>query len=98
MTLAQTARKGLPNVSNTSDTLGWAYYNNGGYSVAASLFEDAIKATPNNQTYRYHLGLTYQKLNNPAKAKAEFEKVISLNPTSPLADQARRLLSELTSG
>jgi tetratricopeptide (TPR) repeat protein len=98
LTLAQTARKGLPNLSNTADTLGWAYYTNGGYSVAAPLFEEAIKAAPNNQTYRYHLGLTYQKLNDPARAKTELERVISLNPTSPLADQARRVLSELTNG
>ena len=57
-----------------------------------------MKATPNNQTYRYHLGLTYQKLNDPVKAKAELEKVISLNPASPVADQARQALSQLSGG
>jgi len=98
LTLAQTARKGLPNLPNAADTLGWAYYNNGGYSVAAPLLEDAVKATPNSQAYRYHLGLTYQKLNDPAKAKAELEKVIGLNPTSPIADQARHALSQLSGG
>jgi len=96
LTLAQTARKGLPHLPNSADTLGWAYYHNGGYSVAVPLFEDAVKAIPNNATYRYHLGLTYQKLNDPTRAKAEFEKVIALNPTSPLADQARHSLSELS--
>jgi len=98
LTLAQTARRGLPKLPNAADTLGWAYYHNGGYSVAVPLFEDAVKATPNNQTYRYHLGLTYQKLNDPVKAKAELEKVISLNPVSPVADQARRALSQLSGG
>jgi len=98
LTLAQTARKGLPNLPNAADTLGWAYYNNGGYSVAAPILEDAVKATPNNQAYRYHLGLTYQKLNDPAKAKAELEKVISLNPASPIADQARQALAQLSGG
>jgi Flp pilus assembly protein TadD len=98
LTLAQTARKGLPNLPNVADTLGWAYYNNGGYSVAAPLLEDAVKAIPNNQSYRYHLGLTYQKLNDPAKAKAELEKVINVNPASPLADQARHALSQISGG
>jgi cellulose synthase operon protein C len=98
LTLAQTARKGLPKLPNAEDTLGWAYYNNGGYSVAEPLLEDAVKATPNNQTYRYHLGLTYQKLNDPAKAKAEFEKAINLDPKSPLADRARNALSQLSGG
>jgi tetratricopeptide (TPR) repeat protein len=92
LSLAQTARKGLPNTPNSADTLGWAYYNNSAFSVAAPLFEEAVKANPNNQTYRYHLGLTYQKLSNPERAKAEFEKVISINPNSPLAEQARRFL------
>jgi Flp pilus assembly protein TadD len=92
LTLAQTARKGLPHVANSADTLGWAYYNNGGYSVAAPLFEEAVKALPNNQTYRYHLGITYQKLNDSARAKAELEKAISLDPKSPVADQARGVL------
>ena len=98
LTLAQTARRGLPNLPNSADTLGWAYYNNGGFSVAAPLLEDAVKATPDNQAYRYHLGLTYQKLNDPAKAKAELEKVISLNPASPLAEQARHALRQLSGG
>ena len=98
LTLAQTARRGLPNLPNSADTLGWAYYNNGGYSVAVPLLEDAVKATPNNQAYRYHLGLTYQKLNDPAKAKAELEKAINLNPKSPVADQARSALSQLSGG
>ncbi len=98
LSLAETARKGLPKLPNSADTLGWAYYNNGAYSVAAPLFEDAVKNVPNNQTYRYHLGLTYEKLNDSSRAKVELEKAIALNPTSPLADQARRALSELTGG
>ena len=98
LTLAQTARKGLPNLPNSADTLGWAYYSNGAYSVAAPLFEDAVKKVPGNQTYRYHLGLTYQKLNDPSRAKVELQKVIDLNPKSPVADQARHTLSELAGG
>jgi tetratricopeptide (TPR) repeat protein len=92
LTLAQTARKGMPNVPNSADTLGWAYYNNAAYSIAAPLFEQAVKAKPDNQTYRYHLGLTYQKLNDAVRAKTEFEKVVALNPNSPLAEQAKRFL------
>src|SRR5262249_11784076 len=92
LTLAQTARKGLPNTPNSADTLAWAYYNNSAFSVAAPLFEEAVKANPNNQTYRYHLGLTYQTLTHPERATAEFEKVMSINPKSPAAEQARPFL------
>jgi len=96
LTLAQTARRGLPNLPNSADTLGWAYYHNGAYSVAVPLFEDAVKKVPGNLTYHYHLGLTYQKLNESGRARAEFEKTINLDPKSPLANEARRALTQTT--
>lgn len=96
LTLAQVARKGLPNLPNSADTLGWAYYNNAAYSVATPLFEEAIKKGPDNQTYRYHLAMNYRKLNDLTRARTELGKVISLNPTSPIAELARQALSEIS--
>src|SRR5207248_3149607 len=74
LTLAQTARRGLPNLPNSADTLGWAYDHNGAYSVAVPFFDDAVQKAPGNLTYRYHLGLTYQRLNDLGRARTEFEK------------------------
>jgi tetratricopeptide (TPR) repeat protein len=96
VTLAQTARRGLPNVPNSADTLGWAYLQIGAYSVAAPLLENAVKSAPSNATYRYHLGLTYQKLNDLERARTEFEKSIRLDPKGPSAEKASRALSELS--
>jgi len=96
LTLAQTARKGLPNLPNAADTLGWAYYHTGAYSAAAPLFEEAIKAQPDRQAYHLHLGLTYQKLRDTSRAKAELQKAISIDAKSPIADQARQAISEIT--
>jgi cellulose synthase operon protein C len=98
LNLAQTARRGLPDSPNTADTLGWAYYQNGAYSVAAPLFAEAVKKMSDNVDYRYHLGLTYQKLNDNDRARAQFEKIIGLNPKSPAADQARRALGQISGG
>ena len=89
LTLAQTARRGLPTLPNSADTLGWAYYHGGSFSVAAPLLEEAVKKEPLNSTYHYHLGLTYQKLKEPARARAELQKAISIAPKSPIADLAR---------
>ena len=94
LTLAQAAHKGLPNQPSTADTLGWAYYHNGAFSVAAPLFEDATRKAPGSADYHYHLGLTYQKLNDGNRARAELEKAISLDPKSPVADQARQALAQ----
>src|ERR1035438_3151420 len=57
LSLAQTARRGLPTLPNSADTLGWAYYRGGSFSVAAPLFEEAVKKEPTNPTYHYQLGL-----------------------------------------
>lgn len=96
LTLAQTARRGLPNLANTADTLAWAYFHNGAFSVAAPLLEDAVKKDPGNSSYRYHLGLIYQNLNDSTRARAELEKAIRIDPKSPIAESARRALSRLT--
>jgi len=98
LTLAQTARRGLPDVPNSADTLGWAYFQNGAYSVAVALLENAVKGAPSNATYRYHLGATYQKLNKSGRARSEFEKSIRLDPHAPSAEKASRALSELSGG
>jgi tetratricopeptide (TPR) repeat protein len=94
LTLAQAAHRGMPDVPSSADTLGWAYYHNGAFSVAAPLFEDAIKKLPNNPAYHYHLGMTYQKLSDSARAHEELEKAISLDPKSPVAEQARQALGQ----
>jgi tetratricopeptide (TPR) repeat protein len=96
LTYAQTARRGLPDLPNSADTLGWAYYHNGAFSVAAPLFEDAVKKVPGNLTYRYHLGLAYQKLNDFVQARTQFEKIINVDPKSPVAEQARHALSGIS--
>jgi tetratricopeptide (TPR) repeat protein len=98
LSLAQVARRGLPTSANTADTLGWAYYQNGAYSVAVPLLEEAVSKAAENAAYRYHLGITYQKLKDNSKAKAQLEKAIGLSPSSPVADQSRRALSELAGG
>jgi tetratricopeptide (TPR) repeat protein len=98
LTLAQTARRGLANVPNSADTLGWAYFQNGAYSVAVSLLEEAVKGAPSNATYRYHLGLVYQKLSDVKRARAEFEKSIRIAPDTPTAEKASRALTELSGG
>lgn len=94
LTLAQAARRGLPSLPNSADTLGWAYYHGGSFSVAAPLFEEAVKKAPSNSTYHYHLGLTYQKLNETARSRAELQKAIEVSPNSPIADRAREAKSQ----
>ena len=82
LTLAQTARQGMPNSPEPADTLAWAYYYKGAYGFARDLLEDAVKTEPNNATMQYHLGMVYSKLRDKSNAAIHLKKAVSLAPDS----------------
>ena len=55
------------------------------------------KEAPGNLAYRYHLGLTYQKLNETAQPRVQLNKIIDMDPKSPFAGRARQALSNISS-
>jgi len=93
--LAQTGRRGLPNLANTADTLGWAYYRFGAYDSAVDSLRDAVKASPKNSTYHYHLGLAYKAAAKPEAAKQELQLTLKLSPNFSEADEIKKTLGEL---
>jgi len=96
LTLAQTARQGMPNSPSAADTLAWAYYHKGTYAFARDLLEDAVKSDPNNATIQYHLGMVYSKLQDKNNATIHLKKAASLaSPDSPAAKDARAALQGL---
>jgi tetratricopeptide (TPR) repeat protein len=95
LTLAQTARRGMPTSPASADTLAWAYYHKGTYGMARDLLQDAVKADENNATIRLHLGLVYLKLSDRNDAAIQLKKVLSLAPNSPTAEEARKALAEI---
>jgi tetratricopeptide (TPR) repeat protein len=94
VTLAQTARKGMPDSPNSADTLGWAYYKQGIYQSAIGLFQEAIKSDAQNPTYHYHLGMTYQKANDFDSAKKQLQYTLQISPNYSQADEIRKILGE----
>ena len=89
LTLAQTARQGMPNSPNTADTLAWAYYYKGTYAFARDLLEDAVKTEPNDAAMQYHLGMVYSKLQDRNNAAIHLKKAVSLAPDSPIGKDAK---------
>jgi tetratricopeptide (TPR) repeat protein len=61
-----------------NDTLGWLSYLRGDYNSAAQLLEKAAEALPNLAEVRYHLGLSYRKGSNEAKAREELQRADAL--------------------
>jgi len=98
LSLAQVARRGMPDSESSADTLAWAYYQKGTYRLAIDLLEEAVKKSPNDLTFQYHLGLAYLKARNAGLARNHLERALQINPKSPQADNIRKVLSELSGG
>jgi tetratricopeptide (TPR) repeat protein len=96
LTLAQTARQGMPDSPTTADTLAWAYYHAGTYRFARDLLEDAINAEPDSASMHLHLALVYEKLNDKRNATVHLKKALSLPHDAYIADQARVALQNLS--
>ncbi len=97
LAMAQTARRGMPDSSNAADTLGWAYFQKGVYQSAIDMFQESLRlnerrGAPDDPTVHYHLALAYERVNQPAQARQQLERVLKINPNH--AD-ARKALSEL---
>ena len=95
LTLAQTARRGLPNSASTDDTLGWVYFRKGQYDSARNYLEDAAKLDPNNAAIHYHLGMTYSRLNRKPDAQVHLNKAITLAPNTQTMKDATQELQRL---
>jgi tetratricopeptide (TPR) repeat protein len=94
LSLAQTARRGMPDVPNIADTLGWAYYHQGAYSSAIDTLQEAVNEKPDSPTFHYHLGMAYEKANNHAMAKKQLEDTLKISPDYAQANEIRKVLSE----
>lgn len=96
LSLAQTARRALPNLPNTADTLAWAYYSKGVYNSAVDLLQEAVKQSPNDATFRYHLGLAYAKSNDLVHAREELQKALKLETNGSQSNDIKKALAEYT--
>jgi tetratricopeptide (TPR) repeat protein len=97
LSMAQIARRGMPDSPNAADTLGSAYMQKGAYNSAIDLFKEAIKLDKNpnpDPTFYYHLGLAYEKTEQAGLAKQQFQHALKISSTFSDADDARHHLAE----
>jgi tetratricopeptide (TPR) repeat protein len=93
--LARTAKRGLPNIPEVDDTLGWVYYQNNLPSLALGPLRDSLNERPDQPEVLYHLGLTYAKLGDKASARQNLQRALDLNPSFAGNDRARRMLASI---
>jgi tetratricopeptide (TPR) repeat protein len=99
LSLAQTARRGMPDSPYAADTLGWILYQKGAYQSAVDLFQEALKLdekskAPDDATVHYHLGLAYQKTGKNDLARQHLERVLKIDPNYSQAADVKKQLSQ----
>jgi tetratricopeptide (TPR) repeat protein len=88
LTLAQTARRAMPDSPQTADTLAWVNYYKGNYLEARDLLEEALKTAPDDASIQFHLGMTCTKLNDKTNAVLHLKKAIAIAPDGKAAKDA----------
>ena len=93
--LATSAKQRLPEDPSVDDTIGWIYYKKGLPALAVKPLEDSLRKRPDVAEVLYHLGLTYAKLGDNAKARETLERALKLDPKIG-GDQSRRVLASVS--
>jgi tetratricopeptide (TPR) repeat protein len=102
LSLAQTARRELPDSPLAVDTMGWIYYQRGEYALAVNSLEQALALeqkhpAPGNPDIEYHLGMAYEKNRQLALAREHFEHVLKTDPNYGGAAEIKAELARLPS-
>jgi len=102
LALAQKARGLLPEAPGVADVLGWIYYRKGLYPQAVNFLQEAAKLQekskmPESADIHYHLGWAYEKTQQPALARQQFERVLKISPNFPAAAEIKKELTHLKS-
>jgi tetratricopeptide (TPR) repeat protein len=102
LSLAQTARRGMPTSPGVADTLGWIYYQKGAYHLAVGSLREALRLSQLSRSHddpqlHYHLGMAYAKSGQPTLARQHLQQALRLDPNSGDARDARKQLAELKS-
>lgn len=98
LSLAQGARRTMPDSAGVADTLAWAFYKKGEYQAAIDLLREALKIQPNDPDFNYHIGKAYQMNKDRADAIQHLERVLKINPNFSNAGEVREALASLSKG
>jgi tetratricopeptide (TPR) repeat protein len=95
ISLATRARELYPQDPEVAGALGAVKYYQGDFQYAARLLAESSKVSSGMAKPQYLLGMSYYQLKRFAESKAALKKGLALQPESPFAPEAKRLLAEL---
>lgn len=96
LSYAQRAKDLVPKDPDVADTIGWIYYKKGDYKEAMENLKVAVEGSPDNPIIRYHLGAVYYHTGAKVEAESELRKALSIDSDFHGAEDAKRLLTEIT--
>ncbi len=77
LSLATQAKQIAPDMNAVNDTLAWIQYKKGNYKVSVSFAEDAVRRSPDNPNFRYHLGMALSGAGDKDRAHRTAEGALS---------------------
>lgn len=80
---------------NSMLNVGIKLYNDKDFNGAIERFDRVVKENPDLATAYYYRGLAYLALNKTEEAKADFQKLVDLEPNHPNAADAREFIKSL---
>ncbi|HEV2445091.1 MAG TPA: tetratricopeptide repeat protein, partial [Candidatus Sulfopaludibacter sp.] len=95
LTMAQQAKRMLPNLSEVSDTLGWIYLKKGLSDNAIDIFKDLVAKEPHASTYRFHLGMAYFQKGDKPTALKQLQDALKDNPAKLESDKIKELIAKI---
>ena len=90
---AQRAVELHPGKTAYEDTLGWALYRKGLYSIAVPHLEQAA-SQKGSAVPKYHLAMAYTRSGDRTRGQTTLEAALKLNPNLPEAKMAKQVVSE----
>jgi len=95
LTMAQQAKRLLPDTAEVSDTLAWIYLKKNLPDQALPILRDLVTKDPKRPTFHYHMALAMAQKGDKAQARAEVQKALALNPANDEMKQLQDFLSRL---
>ncbi|WP_292228654.1 tetratricopeptide repeat protein, partial [Brevundimonas sp.] len=83
-----------PENGNIQDSLGWAQFKQGQFSVAVDTLEQAVDKEPANPEINDHLGDAYWRVGREREARWLWSRVLTLNPDAERKAEVERKLED----
>jgi len=94
MTLAERAKKRVPDSPDISDTLGYVYYQKNLNTEALRIFRQVVQENPQNSTFHFHLAMALLKQGDRQGARDEAQKAMK-NAAPDQQDKIRSFVNQI---